>query len=153
MTTDEAIERVTSQIDWMREDILATLASAVQIPSITPKYPGLSYDDLVGGETRCNESLRPTYEASGAVIDQWEEEPGRANLVGVVKGQGGGRSLIFNGHIDTVPPGDPATWKWGDPWSGRVEDGKLYGLGSTDMKAGVVAQAKAAEALVENESI
>jgi acetylornithine deacetylase len=144
---EETTQRVIAEIDAMRDDILQTLSTAVQIPSITPKYPGLSYEELVGGETRCNESLRPTYEAAGAAIDQWEEEPGRANLVGVVKGAGGGRSLIFNGHIDTVPPGDPTTWKWGDPWSGRIEDGKLYGLGSTDMKAGVVAQAKAAEAL------
>jgi len=87
-------------------------------------------------------------DAAGCETDLWEEEPGRGNLVGVLKGRGGGRSLIFNGHIDTVPPGDPAAWKWGDPWSGRIEDGKLYGLGSCDMKAGVVAQAKAVEALV-----
>ena len=77
----------------------------------------------------------------------WAEEPGRENLVGAVKGAGGGRSLIFNGHIDTVPPGDPAAWAGGDPWSGRIEGGKLYGLGAVDMKAGLVAQAKAAEAL------
>ena len=147
MSNKSVVDKVIAQIDAMRDDILATVSAALRIPSITPKYPELSYDELVGGETRCNESLRPTYEAAGAVIDQWEEEPGRANLVGVVKGSGGGRSLIFNGHIDTVPPGDPATWMWGDPWSGRIQDGKLYGLGATDMKAGVVAQAKAAEAI------
>ena len=83
---EDAIQRVIAEIDAMRDDILGTLSTAVQIPSITPKYPGLSYEELVGGETRCNESLRPTYEAAGATIDQWEEEPGRANLVGVVKG-------------------------------------------------------------------
>ena len=147
MTPDEARLAVLAQIDAMRDDVLTTLSRLVQIPSITPKYPGLDYNEVVGGETRCNEALRPTYEAAGAAVDQWEEEPGRANLVGVIKGTGGGRSLIFNGHIDTVPPGDPATWKGGDPYSGRIEDGKLYGLGACDMKAGVVAQAKAAEAL------
>jgi acetylornithine deacetylase len=144
---DDLVKHLSAQIDAMRDDILATLSKTVQTPSITPKYPGLNYDELVGGETRANETLRPTYEAAGAMIDQWEEEPGRANLVGVIKGSGGGRSLIFNGHVDTVPPGDPATWMWGDPWSGRIENGKLYGLGATDMKAGLVAQGKAAEAL------
>lgn len=147
MGNEAARAAVLSTIDEMRDDILETLSTLVRIPSVTPKYPGLSYDEHVGGETRCNEALRPTYEAAGCEIDMWAEEPGRDNLVGVVKGAGGGRSLIFNGHIDTVPPGDPATWKWGDPWSGRIEDGKLYGLGAVDMKAGVVAQAKAAEAL------
>ena len=45
------------------------------------------------------------FAAAGTRNDLWEEEPGRANLVGVISGSGSGRSLIFNGHIDTVPPG------------------------------------------------
>ncbi len=147
MAQNKASKQAVAQIDAMRDEIVETLASLVQIPSITPKYPGLDYDELVGGEKRCNEALAPTYRAAGCDVDLWEEEPGRANLVGVVKGAGGGRSLIFNGHIDTVPPGDPRTWMWSDPFSGRVEDGKLYGLGSTDMKAGLVAMSQAAEAL------
>lgn len=147
MGNAEARAAVIAEIDAMRDDILSTLSAVVQVRSITPKYPGLSYDEEVGGETRANQALCPTYEAAGSEIDMWAEEPGRENLVGVVRGTGGGRSLIFNGHIDTVPPGDPATWRWGDPWSGKIDDGKLYGLGSTDMKAGLVAQGKAAEAL------
>lgn len=143
----DALTTVLAEIEAMRDDILETLAAVVRIPSITPKYPGLDYDEIVGGETRANQALVPTFEAAGCTIDMWAEEPGRDNLVGVIKGSGGGRSLILNGHIDTVPPGDPATWKWGDPWSGRIEDGVLHGLGSTDMKAGIVAMAKAAEAL------
>ena len=147
MKPETARERAITQIDAMRDEIVEALATLVRIPSITPKYPGLDYDELVGGEKRCNEALAPIHRAAGGEVDLWEEEPGRANLVSTVKGAGGGRSLIFNGHIDTVPPGDPKTWKWGDPFSGRVENGKLYGLGSTDMKAGLVAAAKAAEAL------
>jgi acetylornithine deacetylase len=143
----DATAAALAQIDAMRDDILQTLAALVRIPSVTPKYPGLDYEETVGGETRCNEALRPTYEAAGCQIDMWAEESGRDNLVGVVKGSGGGRSLILNGHIDTVPPGDPEAWEGGDPWSGRIEDGRLYGLGSTDMKGGIVAMAKAAEAL------
>lgn len=134
----------------MREEIEHQLAQLVQIPSVTPKYPGLVYEDLVGGETRCNEALRPVLESAGCSIDMWEEEPGRANMVGVLPGQGGGgRSLILNGHIDTVPPGDYANWRWNDPFSGIVENGILYGLGSCDMKAGLVAQSFAAKALAK----
>jgi acetylornithine deacetylase/succinyl-diaminopimelate desuccinylase family protein len=147
MGNEAARTAALETIESMRDDILETLSSIVKIPSITPKYPDLSYDELVGGEGRANAALRPTLEAAGCTVDMWAEEPGRENIVGVVKGAGGGRSLIFNGHIDTVPPGDPATWKWGNPWSGRIEKGKLYGLGAVDMKAGVVAQSKAAEAL------
>jgi acetylornithine deacetylase len=147
MQTTDQLAAVLDQIDAMADDIIETLAKLVRIPSITPKYPGIDFDAVIGGETACNLALRPTLESAGCVVDLWEEEPGRANLVGVRKGTGGGRSLIFNGHIDTVPPGDGATWKWGDPFSGRIEDGKLYGLGAADMKAGVVAQAKAVAAL------
>jgi acetylornithine deacetylase len=136
-----------AQIDAMRDEIVATLQTLVRIPSISPKYPGIDYDEVVGGEKRCNEALIPTLQAAGAEVDLWEEEPGRGNLVGVVKGAGGGRSLILNGHIDTVPPGDHATWTGGDPYAAELRDGKLFGLGACDMKAGVVAQSMAAVAL------
>ena len=147
MNSGALANAVCGQIEEMREQIIATLADLVRIPSITPKYPGIDFDQVIGGESRCNAALRAAFEAAGCEIDMWEEEPGRANLVGVVKGTGGGRSLICNGHVDTVPPGDPSAWRWEDPWSGRLEDGRLYGLGACDMKAGLVAQAAAAEAL------
>ena len=63
---------------------------------------------------------------------------GRKNLLASVPGTGRGRSLLFNGHMDTVPAG---SGHWTDsPWSGVVRDGKLYGRGSVDMKAGLAAQ-------------
>ncbi len=74
-------------------------------------------------------------------------EPGRENAVGVLRGAGGGRSLIFNGHVDVVPPGDPANWTSGDPFSGRIDDDRIWGRGSTDMKGGILAQAFAAQAI------
>jgi formylaminopyrimidine deformylase len=142
-----AREAVLAQIEALRGELVEALQSLVRIPSVTPKYPGLDVTPYIGGETACNQQLASLFEAAGARIDLWEEDAGRANLVGVIPGSGGGRSLIFNGHIDTVPPGDPTTWAEGDPFSGRVVDGKLYGLGACDMKAGLVAQAMAAVAL------
>ncbi|ANB61383.1 peptidase [Anoxybacteroides amylolyticum] len=68
------------------------------------------------------------------------------NVVAVWKGTGGGRSLILNSHIDVVPEGDVTQWKE-DPYSGKVEDGKLYGRGASDMKGGTVALLLAIEAL------
>ncbi len=63
-----------------------------------------------------------------------------------MRGAGGGRSLLYNGHIDVVPPGNPDLWT-DDPFSGERRDGRILGRGSTDMKAGVLAQAYAAVAL------
>lgn len=64
---------------------------------------------------------------------------GRMNLCVRIQGTGRGRSLLLNGHMDTVPPGEG---KWSrSPWSGECEQGRVHGLGSFDMKGGVVANA------------
>jgi acetylornithine deacetylase len=65
------------------------------------------------------------------------EYHGRPCVVGVLKGAGGGRSLILNGHIDTAPVEDERTWVH-PPYAADIEDGKLYGRGAWDDKAGVV---------------
>ena len=64
-----------------------------------------------------------------------------------IKGAGGGRSLIFNGHIDTVPTGRHEDWKFQNPFSGRIENNNIYGRGACDMKGGLVAQAMAVTAM------
>ncbi|EKN69472.1 acetylornithine deacetylase [Neobacillus bataviensis LMG 21833] len=74
---------------------------------------------------------------------------GNPNLVAVLKGTGGGKSIILNGHIDVVPVGDESSWKH-DPFSGMIECGKLYGRGATDMKGGNVALLMAIESLIAN---
>jgi acetylornithine deacetylase len=73
---------------------------------------------------------------------------GRPNVVGISRGSGGGKSLILMGHVDTVPVENPSLWKH-DPYSGEIEDGKLYGRGSLDQKGGVAAQNMAVECLLE----
>lgn len=64
---------------------------------------------------------------------------GRKNLSVRISGTGRGKSLLLSGHIDTVPPGSAS---WGRaPWSGRFSSGRVEGLGSFDMKGGLVANA------------
>ncbi|MDZ4713922.1 MAG: peptidase [Cytophagales bacterium] len=74
---------------------------------------------------------------------------GSPNVVGVLAGSGGGRSLILNGHIDVVPEGDKSKWTH-DPFSGHVEGGRIYGRGTTDMKGGNVSMLMALEAIVKS---
>ena len=62
----------------------------------------------------------------------------RPNVVGTFRGSGGGRSLILNGHIDTVTVEPVDAWTR-DPFSGDVEDGIMYGRGTSDMKGGLMA--------------
>ncbi|KAK4082745.1 uncharacterized protein Triagg1_1635 [Trichoderma aggressivum f. europaeum] len=64
-----------------------------------------------------------------------EPTPGRPSVIGVARGSGGGKSLMLNGHIDTVT----LVGYEGDPLSGDIIDGKLYGRGAADMKCGIAA--------------
>jgi acetylornithine deacetylase len=69
----------------------------------------------------------------------------RVNAIGRWQGAGGGRSLLFNGHIDT----NPATEGWTvDPWAGLVRDGFIYGIGVSNMKAGDAAYYCAVKTLI-----
>ena len=62
------------------------------------------------------------------------------------KGTGGGKSLLFNGHLDT----NPVTEGWTvDPWAGKVDDNFIYGIGVSNMKAGDAAYFCAVKTLIE----
>ncbi|MEE9570817.1 MAG: M20/M25/M40 family metallo-hydrolase, partial [Gammaproteobacteria bacterium] len=81
----------------------------------------------------------PTYEAlRDSGLESVLNYRGRPNVVGVVRGTGGGRSLILNGHIDTVTVEPANEWRR-DPFGGVIEDGRMYGRGTTDMKGGLMA--------------
>jgi acetylornithine deacetylase len=100
--------------------------------------------------------------AAGAEIDLWEPAPedvsgtrqappgldfaGRPQLAATIRGAGGGRSLLLNGHIDAVTVEPRERWTH-DPFAGEVVDGQLYGRGACDMKGGVAAMTFAAEVL------
>jgi acetylornithine deacetylase len=100
--------------------------------------------------------------AVGAEVDVWEPDAdelagkplvppgldfaGRPQLIARLRGRGGGRSLVFNGHIDVVSAEPREAWK-SDPFVAEVRDGNLYGRGSCDMKGGVAAMVMAAETL------
>jgi acetylornithine deacetylase len=71
---------------------------------------------------------------------------GRPNVVGRLPGTGGGRSLLFTGHVDVVP----ALGRGRHPfWDAELEDGRLYGRGTLDMKGGVACYLHALRCLVE----
>ena len=72
----------------------------------------------------------------------------RPNLVGRFQGIGGGRSLILNGHIDTVTIEPSQSWHF-DPFGATVVDGRMVGRGASDMKGGLIAAVMALRCLKE----
>ena len=64
---------------------------------------------------------------------------GVGNVIGVVRGSGGGSTVMFNTHMDHVSPGNPAAWTV-DPFSGTVRDGALWGRGAVDIKGPLACQ-------------
>lgn len=140
MPKDQAI---ADAVHDLRGDIVRVLQELVRISSQT------------GQEGLAQDYVAETMRGFGFAVDVWEPDrrqldshaefvtigdgfAGRPNVVGVRKGSGGGRSLILNGHIDTVETGDPAAWDR-PPLSGDVIGSRLYGRGACDMKGGLVA--------------
>ncbi len=74
----------------------------------------------------------------------------RPNVVGTLKGQGGGKSLLLNAHIDHVTVEPKGDWTH-DPFGAEVVDGRIYGRGACDMKGGLVAALAAIQCLIEAE--
>jgi len=100
--------------------------------------------DLIAGapgEGRAAAVLRAALEAWGFRVETHEAAPGRPNVVARVGGgSGGGRSLMLNGHLDTVGVEGMAH----DAFAAELRDGRLYGRGAADMKGGVAAMCAAA---------
>jgi len=147
---DSKVEgNVMTQVTSLKDELVKLVSDLVKIPSVNPTYPGEVYEKTIGGETKVAEFLKPVLEGIGLETDMWEKEKGRANLVGVYRGTGGGKSLIFNGHTDVVPPGPEKDWAKAGPWSGKVADGKIWGRGSCDDKSGNAAAIIAIKAVLK----
>lgn len=80
----------------------------------------------------------------GYRVELQEVEPGRFQTIAILSGSGGGKSLMFNGHIDI----DPLAYGWKrNPWEPEIDGDRLYGGGIRNMKAGVASMIEAAEAV------
>lgn len=82
--------------------------------------------------------------AMGLGVELQEVQPGRFNVISTLRGIGGGRSLMFNGHLDTNPAGEGWTH---DPFGGDVDDTFIYGIGVSNMKAADAAYVGAVRAI------
>jgi acetylornithine deacetylase len=123
-----------------REYLLDTLTDLVRINSVNP-----SIDPDGAGESEIAAYFAEAMHVLKLEVATHEPEPGRPSVVGRLKGTGGGRSLMLNGHVDTV-----AVDEMLDPFSAVVRNGKMYGRGAYDMKGSLAACMTAVKALVDS---
>ena len=98
------------------------------------------------GETKIAEEIARMLDSDGLEVQTQKLSGDRVNVIGILRGEGGGRSLMLSGHMDTVgvegmeiPPFDPV-----------VKDGNLHGRGSCDMKGGLAGIISAAKAIAKS---
>ena len=116
-------------------DGVALARALVRVDSRNP-----SLVDGAPGESAAARALAETLRAWGINADVRDALPGRPNVIATIKGSGGGRSLMFNGHIDVVGV-DGMTHA---PFDAHETGGRMYGRGTSDMKGGVAAMCAAA---------
>jgi acetylornithine deacetylase len=125
-----------------QEKLVEQLKDLVKIDSVNPSLvPGAS------GEAEIAEYLREWMLSHGLETELVEVEPGRPNVVGLMRGTGGGNTLMLNGHTDTVG----ADYMTIDPFEPKVIEGRLYGRGSFDMKGGLSSSLAAVKAIIDSE--
>ncbi len=111
-------------------DPSALLQELVRISSVNPGLvPGAP------GERAIADFTETWLAGHGFETTRLEATPWRPSIVAVAPGTGGGKALMFNGHLDTVT----LAGYDGDPLDPRIEDGKMYGRGTFDMKGGIAA--------------
>ena len=124
-------DRIAEELDGSADDPFALLSEPVAINSVNPEFPGITRSAVIGGETRCARRIGDFLGESGLETNVVAPDAERENLVAILRGEGGGRSLIINGHVDTVAAFKPASWRSGDPWRPVMEGGRLYGLAAS----------------------
>jgi len=113
--------------------------STIQLVQIATENPP-------GNEKRAAPFLKRLLSRMGFKIKTVLSPKGRWNIVAERRWGKGGRTLIFNGHLDVVPAGDPSQWKY-PPFEGKLSKGKIYGRGASDMKSGIVSFIHAVSAI------
>ncbi len=128
-----------------RKALLAQLDEKAALDFLAEMVRHKSYSQS-DGERALAEFMAARLTEIGLEAELQPVEGRRVNAIGRWAGTGGGKSLLFNGHLDT----NPATEGWTvDPWGGVVDDKFIYGIGVSNMKAGDAAYYCAVRTLID----
>ncbi|HTM24210.1 MAG TPA: acetylornithine deacetylase/succinyl-diaminopimelate desuccinylase family protein [Vicinamibacterales bacterium] len=136
-------DRVLAAADALADEAVAFASSLIRIPTVNP--PGELYAECARfiGDTLAASGFETEYHPADGRPEHTRSHP-RLNVVGTRRGRRLHPLVHLNGHFDVVPAGGGWTI---DPFGGEVRDGRIWGRGSCDMKAGLAAAVFAAEAI------
>jgi acetylornithine deacetylase len=157
VTLTSAEQAVCHEIEHRRDDLVELLRALIRFDTTTHRV-----GDAPREERALQAYLAQRLERAGGDVRVWEPDvallgghpmlpdgftfQGRPQLTARFAGAGGGRTLLFNGHIDVVSIEPRDRWAH-DPFAAVVADGRVHGRGSCDMKGGVACMVFAAELL------
>ncbi len=146
---EAALKRICGLIETMADEAIEIEKQLTAIPALSPENDGDGESEKAAWLTsylettlRCRNIQRfdaPDNRTSSGV---------RPNIVARFPGESSERTIWIMSHIDVVPAGDPDKWH-GDPWTTRVEDGKIFGRGTEDNQQGIVSSLLTAKAFVD----
>jgi acetylornithine deacetylase len=159
IASEEIERRVCEQIASREDELVALLTELISFDTTTPTLAAPAHQ-----EAALQGYLGDRLRAAGAAVVISEPDPGlvaghpmvpegftfagRPQLVAQFPGTGGGRTLLFNGHVDVVDVQPIGEWAH-DPFAGVVADGVVHGRGACDMKGGVACMVFASEVLAD----
>lgn len=143
MPPASATDRVLAAVEAAAEELVVFAADLIRVPTVNP--PGEAYEDCARliGDRLARGGFEVEYHRAEGRPEHTRAHP-RVNVIGLRRGRVVRPTVHLNGHMDVVPAG--AGWTL-DPFGGIVKDGRVYGRGACDMKAGIAAAVYAAEAI------
>ena len=139
MISLDAFQLINTWVDDRREQLISLCARLVEAESVNPP----------GDTRRAVAVLEDFLSGEGVAFERIARVAAKPNLVAGIDGSAPGRHLVFNGHLDTIPTGDPAAWSVPVHALTRKE-GRLYGHGMGNMKGAVAGLALASACLAAN---
>lgn len=143
------LEKICKRIDGYRNDAINLEKELTAIPALAPESDGDGEQkksefihSYLKNELHCKDTN--LYNAPDDRVSAGH----RPNLIAKFKGKSSDSILWIMSHMDVVPPGDLSKWN-GDPWTTRVENGKIFGRGTEDNQQAIVSSLLTVKAFLD----
>jgi len=149
MSNNQVKQMILEKVEANSKDYIDFLREAVKIPSIYKqkekinKMTGFMYERM--RDFGLDTEMQSQDKLDSQMQKQEEKYRDLSNVIGRIKGDSNRATLILNGHMEVYPPSED----WPNPFSGELKEGRVFGTGVVDMKAGTCAMVCAANVIKE----